>query len=243
MENNRSKENAARYAKVYNKMLKMIQDGMYPEGSKLPSEPVLAEQMGVSRSTLRQALALLQEDGIVEARRGIGSFVRKTIDINATGLEKMDNPVYKSCVEEIDNTRIEVMAGLSTQYTERIFKRKMPVVLAAHRYYEKGGHVQAYGFSHIAADWQDLNQIDLNDEEMFLRFLENGIYEYAHSRKCEVKVVHMTENLKDKRIQNASGLFQMIRESVLDLNGNVIAVSKFYIPVEKALIKVFSSNA
>lgn len=101
MENNRSKEKAARYARVYNKILEMIQAGMYPEGSKLQSEPVLAEKMNVSRSTLRQALALLQEDGIIEARRGVGNFVRKTVDANATGLEKMENPMLKSCTEEI----------------------------------------------------------------------------------------------------------------------------------------------
>lgn len=243
MENNRSRDNAARYAKVYNKILQMIQEGMYPEGSKLPSEPILSEQMGVSRSTLRQALALLQEDGILEARRGVGSFVRKTIDANATGLEKMDNPVYKSCLEEIDNTRIEVLPGMSTQYTERIFKRKMPVVLATHRFYEKDGMVQAYCFSHLATDWQDLNRVNLGDEQVFLQFMEKDIYEYAHSRQCAVKVVQLTDNLKDKHIENASGLFQMIRETVLDVNGNVVAINKFYIPIEKALLKVFSSNA
>ena len=53
MENNRSKEKAARYALVYNKILQLIQEGLYPEGSKLPSEPSLAQQMQVSRSTLR----------------------------------------------------------------------------------------------------------------------------------------------------------------------------------------------
>lgn len=243
MENNRSKENAARYATVYNKILQMIQQGMYPEGSKLQSEPVLAEQMNVSRSTLRQALALLQEDGIIEARRGVGNFVRKTIDVNATGLEKMDNPLYKSCLEEIDHARIEIVPGISTQYTERIFKRKMPVVLAVHRFYEKEGVVHAYCFSHIAADCQYLNQIDLNSEEEFLEFLEKQIYTYAHSRRCEVKVVEITDNLRDKNIQNSGGLFQMIRETILDASGNVVAVNKFYIPIEKALLKIYSSNS
>lgn len=243
MENNRSRENAARYAIVYNKILKMIQSGMYPEGSKLLSEPVLAEQMNVSRSTLRQALALLQEDGIIEARRGVGNFVRKTIDMNSTGLEKMDNPLYKSCKEKIDNTRIKVVPGLSTHYTEEIFNRKMPVVLAVHRFYELEGTTQAYCFSHLASDCQLLNEIDLSDQSVFLEFLDNQIYQYAHSRKCEVKVVETTDNLKDKEIQNTYGLFQMIRESIMDINGNAIAVNKFYIPIEKALIKIFSSNS
>lgn len=242
MENSRSKEKAARYAVVYNKILQMIQEGMYPEGSKLISEPVLAEQMNVSRSTLRQALALLQEDGIIEARRGVGNFVRKTIDVNVTGLEKMDNPLYKSCREEITHTKIQILPGISTQYTERMFKRKMPVVLAVHRFYERDDVVHAYCFSHIATDGQFLNEIDLNDEAAFLEFLEQEIYQSAHSRKCEVKVVGITDNLQDKNIQNTEGLFQMIRESIMDANGNVIAVNKFYIPIEKALLKIFSCN-
>lgn len=242
MENNRSKEKAARYARVYNKILEMIQAGMYPEGSKLQSEPVLAEKMNVSRSTLRQALALLQEDGIIEAKRGVGNFVRKTVDVNATGLEKMENPIRKSCTEEIEETRIEVVPGISTQYTESIFKRKMPVVLAVHRFYCRDDVIHGYCFSHIASDCEYLNQFDLNDEQVFLKFLETDIYQYAHSRKCEIRVVGSTENLTDKKIQNEQGLYQMIRESIVDDRGRVIALNKFYIPIEKALIKVYSNH-
>lgn len=242
MENNRSKAKAARYANVYNRILQMIQDGMYPEGSKLLSEPVLAEEMNVSRSTLRQALALLQEDGFIEARRGVGNFVRAGADAGASGLEKMDIPIYKSCQDDVVCRRIEVLTGISTQYTERMFKRKMPVVLAAHRYYEKDELIQAYCFSHIAADYDCLNQLDLHDEQVFLDFMENQIYRVAHSRKCEVKVVRLTENLVDKHIHNESGYFQMIRETIVGVGGEVVAVNKFYIPIEKAVIKVFSIN-
>lgn len=242
MENNRSKEKAARYAIVYNKILQMIHDGMYPEGSKLLSEPQLAVEMKVSRSTLRQALNLLQEDGIIEARRGVGNFVRKSVDMNATGLEKMGNPVYKSCTEEITDKRIEVIPGMSTEYTERIFQRKMPVVLAVHRYYEHDEKVQAYCFSHIATDFQYLNTFDLNDDQCFLDFLEKEIYDVIHSRKCEIKVVHMTDNLQERNIENEAALFQMIHEQLIDSSGQVLAVNKYYIPIEKAIIKVYCNN-
>lgn len=243
MENNRSKENAARYAIVYNKILQMIQEGMYPEGSKLLSEPLLAEQMNVSRSTLRQALALLQEDGILEAKRGVGNFVRKTIDTNSTGIEKMDNPLYKSCLEEITHKRIELIPGISTPYTEQIFKRKLPVVLAVHRFYERENVVHAYCFSHISTDCEYLSSFDLNSAEELMEFLEQSIYRYSHSKKCEIKTVKLTDNLEDKHIENSSGLFQMIRESIVDIHGNVIALNKFYIPVEKAIIKVYSTHS
>ncbi|MBO0439035.1 GntR family transcriptional regulator [Candidatus Enterococcus ikei] len=242
MENNRSKEKAALYAGVYNKILKMIQEGMYPEGSKLLTEPTLAKELNVSRSTLRQSLALLQEDGIIEARRGVGNFVRKTIDINATGLEKMDNPVKKSCTEEIATVQINIVPGISTQYTEKIFNRKMSVVLAVHRYYKNKNKTHAYCFSHIATDYNYLNQVDLNNEDAVLKFLEEEIYEHAHSKKCEIKTVQLTDNLKDKNIDAAYDLFQLVKESIVDMSGNVVAINKFYIPIEKALLKVFASN-
>lgn len=47
-----------------------------PPGTRLPSEAQLQERFGVSRSVVRQALASLEQDGLIERRRGHGSTVR-----------------------------------------------------------------------------------------------------------------------------------------------------------------------
>lgn len=49
-----------------------IRLGVYPLGSTLPPERDLAERLGVSRATLREAMAALREAGLVETRRGRG---------------------------------------------------------------------------------------------------------------------------------------------------------------------------
>jgi GntR family transcriptional repressor for pyruvate dehydrogenase complex len=49
----------------------------FPVGSKLPSEFELAEQMGVSRPSIREALSALQAMSIVESRPGSGNYVRR----------------------------------------------------------------------------------------------------------------------------------------------------------------------
>jgi GntR family transcriptional repressor for pyruvate dehydrogenase complex len=49
-----------------------IRLGAYPRGSVLPPERDLAERMGVSRATLREAMAALREAGLVETTRGRG---------------------------------------------------------------------------------------------------------------------------------------------------------------------------
>jgi len=56
-------------------IVEAIQRGDYPLGSKLPSEFELAEQMGVSRPSIREALSALQAMSIVESRPGSGNFV------------------------------------------------------------------------------------------------------------------------------------------------------------------------
>ncbi|MDX6325761.1 MAG: hypothetical protein QOK15_2115 [Nocardioidaceae bacterium] len=49
-----------------------IRLGVHPHGSSLPSERELADRMGVSRATLREAIAALREAGMVRTRRGRG---------------------------------------------------------------------------------------------------------------------------------------------------------------------------
>jgi GntR family transcriptional regulator, transcriptional repressor for pyruvate dehydrogenase complex len=61
---------------VANDVLDSIRSGKYaPVGSKLPSEPELAKQMGVSRNAVREALTALQVVGIIESRVGDGTYV------------------------------------------------------------------------------------------------------------------------------------------------------------------------
>ncbi|MVO14352.1 phosphonate metabolism transcriptional regulator PhnF [Parasedimentitalea huanghaiensis] len=52
-----------------------IADGRYGSGDKLPTEAQLASRFGVNRHTVRHALKVMAEEGLVLARRGAGVFV------------------------------------------------------------------------------------------------------------------------------------------------------------------------
>jgi DNA-binding GntR family transcriptional regulator len=52
-----------------------IVQGAYDESGRLPAEPELARQLGVSRTTLRHAISALQDEGLVHRRQGSGTFV------------------------------------------------------------------------------------------------------------------------------------------------------------------------
>lgn len=52
-----------------------ILGGKLKHGDRLPTEQALAERFGVSRSVVREAIARLRSDGIVQSRQGVGVFV------------------------------------------------------------------------------------------------------------------------------------------------------------------------
>ncbi len=58
-------------------LLEAIRAGLFPPDTRLPSEAELAQRMGVSRPTVREALSALAAVGLIEARPGIGNFVRQ----------------------------------------------------------------------------------------------------------------------------------------------------------------------
>ncbi|MFC4401757.1 FadR/GntR family transcriptional regulator [Gracilibacillus xinjiangensis] len=58
-----------------------IEKRFYP-GDKLPNENELSEELNISRTTLREAIRILVTNGVLEIRRGKGTYVREDMDIN-----------------------------------------------------------------------------------------------------------------------------------------------------------------
>ena len=63
---------------VVRRLLAAVEDGRYPVGARLPPEAVLAEQAGVSRLTLREAVRVLRDKGVLRVEQGRGTFVNPT---------------------------------------------------------------------------------------------------------------------------------------------------------------------
>lgn len=72
------------YHQLADIILAKIRSGEYPPGSRIPSEHALAGMFGIGRPTVRQATDLLVRRGVLERKRGAGTFVRereKEIDL------------------------------------------------------------------------------------------------------------------------------------------------------------------
>lgn len=60
---------------VCEQLQQKIETGAYNPGDKLPIEPVLMKMFGVGRSSIREAVKMLVNMGLVEVKQGAGTFV------------------------------------------------------------------------------------------------------------------------------------------------------------------------
>ncbi|MFJ6696804.1 FadR/GntR family transcriptional regulator [Streptomyces sp. NPDC091272] len=65
---------------VVDQLRDQLADGEWSVGDRIPTEHVLAEQLGVGRNTVREAVRVLVHAGLLESRQGNGTFVRSTAD-------------------------------------------------------------------------------------------------------------------------------------------------------------------
>lgn len=77
------------YILVKEKIDELICNGTFSLGSRLPSENALADDLGVSRATLREALRALEEEGKIIRQQGIGTFIAPRLSKMQKGIEDL----------------------------------------------------------------------------------------------------------------------------------------------------------
>lgn len=76
------------YHQIADEIVKLIDEGVFPPGSRLPGERDLAERFAVSRVAIREAEIALQAQGRLEIKAGSGSYVVDPDDLPVNGLPK-----------------------------------------------------------------------------------------------------------------------------------------------------------
>lgn len=79
------------YLQAEEALSRLIQDGTYRVGDRLPPEPELAQRLGISRATLREALRAFEDKGLITRRRGLGTFITAPVPLIDSGLEQLES--------------------------------------------------------------------------------------------------------------------------------------------------------
>ncbi|MFD9465577.1 GntR family transcriptional regulator [Streptomyces sp. NPDC060027] len=78
-----------KYQRIADDLKRAIKDGVYAPGDRLPGENDLMATYEVARMTARQALGVLRSEGVAEARKGSGVFVRAFRPLRRRGIQRL----------------------------------------------------------------------------------------------------------------------------------------------------------
>ncbi|MHA7209668.1 GntR family transcriptional regulator [Arthrobacter sp. MDT1-65] len=146
---------------MYDRIAGAVRTGALPPESLLPSESELGEAMDVSRTVVREALLLLEEDGLVRSRRGIGRVVSAARA--AVGFERLrpmeqilldrfhDLSVSRNEVTQQTRSASFISAGLGiastspSTFIESVLSSNGRPVALVQEYLPAGEDLQAFG--------------------------------------------------------------------------------------------------
>ena len=225
----KSKLKKLKHVKIYDQLYEQIKNGTYPPEAQLPPETALAASMNVSRMTLRKALLLLIEDGLIKNVPGVGNFVRSArtslpASVGAVSGKTVPlHPMYAYCTESLLDTL--------GQYTA--------AVVVADRWYQHAKKTITYSLSFIPIEVIARLQIDLNDQQQLLEFLEHTSYDESHHfyRSCTYST---SGNFTAKNYKLSSqDSFLLVLENIYDKDHQLLMTNKHYIPCDLFKIDLY----
>ncbi len=118
------------YLEAKIELIKMIKKGDF-KNNKLPPEDKLSEMLGISRSTIREALITLDREGIITKKQGIGNLIHKStletkmrIDLIRDFLKLLEDGGYKATVKRIKSGWTDKLTQFDTKIPSFFRDRK-----------------------------------------------------------------------------------------------------------------------
>lgn len=119
---------------IIEQIVSKIRDGELLEGAKLPSERQLIDMLGVSRSSVREALQGLAAMGLVETRSGEGTFIkqrRASFDLYGSNIDELNEALQKEMRHSLREARLILERGIVTFAAENITERSKRIIFDA----------------------------------------------------------------------------------------------------------------
>lgn len=122
------------YIQIHNKIRKMIEEGKWQVGERIPSERDLAKTFEVSRMTLRQAVQTLVDEGILERRVGSGTYVSsQKVQEKMTGIQSFTETILSQGKTPTSRTVSYHVKPASVSEAEHLNLQNETVVLRMER--------------------------------------------------------------------------------------------------------------
>jgi GntR family transcriptional regulator, transcriptional repressor for pyruvate dehydrogenase complex len=159
---------------VISRIRALVAEGTFPVGGRIPSEAELSVLFGVGRSTIREAVRVLADRGLIEVRHGEGTFV-----VSKTVRESFEDRLSSAILADIYEARLLLELALSELATVRRDRKDIAAMrrsLDRREHAIRTGNVSRYaeadfGF-HLAVAKAAKNPVLLDLYESFVRVVE-----------------------------------------------------------------------
>ena len=217
------------YVRIYEQLFHLIESSYFKHGEKLPGENGLAKALGVSRPSLRQALLILQEDGIIYNVQGKGNFLVKTKKNIDLGLERLCNAAQTFNNEKYDDIIIDVRYEMPTKWIQTVLQIKNNTLVAVFiRRYKIKSEFACFNISIIPYDKLSEYNLDMEKTDELLSFLDEKVYEEVATAKTEVKLTTSGDFVAEKLDISEDIVLLLLEETMYKESGVPIVLSKSY---------------
>lgn len=217
------------YVEIYEKLFQFIETKGFHEGDRLPGENSIASELGVSRTTLRQALVLMTEDGVIRRIHGKGNFIANLTPRNLMGLENIENPVTAFATVPVDEVNIDIRFEVASEYVMKLFGyEKSRVVMASDRWYKSGSCLIACCFAFSDLDVIASHNIDIQNAEIVNEFLKKQVYELSSTSLIHINITNRRE-FSNINIKMESNALILLSETLYSSENQILTHNKYYL--------------
>ncbi len=216
-----------------------IEDGRLPRGGKLDSELNLAEQLGISRPTMRAALKQLVDKGLIMRRRGIGTIVAPKPVRRAVALTSLYDDLKAAGREPRTSVLALEEVPCPPDVTEHLgLKPNAPVLRFERLRIANSGDSYPIALMHnfMPVGLLEIEKEDLEQSGLYELFRENGITPHVATqrvgaRKADAREAELLE------IELGDPVLTMTRIAY-DTNGRPIEYGSHCYPAESYWLEI-----
>ncbi|GIH93115.1 FadR/GntR family transcriptional regulator [Planobispora siamensis] len=134
----RTAQRASLVDQVIDQLKEQITSNSWKMNAKIPTETVLAEQLGVGRNTVREAVRALTHAGLLECRQGDGTYVRATSELSGAMQRRLRTAEQLEILEVRRALEVEAARLAATRRTDDDIARIEGALAAREQAWELG---------------------------------------------------------------------------------------------------------
>lgn len=227
------------------KIIQYIEAKHLKEGDRLPSEFEFKNMLGVSRSVVREALAMLEQKGMILKVQGRGTFIQKRPDKMESGLEKLESvsETIKSFGFEPSTKWVYIGYEVpDADVREQLGIKKGEAVATFRRLRLADGMLAAYSETYVSKEFIDISLPNSLEYESLFDYFEEEHNIFAERAVTEIVPVWSNEPLQEIMELDHSRLFVLMRQLYLDKEQRHVIFSKDYYSTDYFTFKVNRSR-